>query len=103
MISQPTGNIHLPASAYNAPFSVPACFQGPAPGTAKNLWTPFLESHRADEKNDAPIYCEAFTLGSAQAIRDYLVSECGLRLGLEDAPEPGRLVFACKVAPVATP
>ena len=34
LISQPTGNIHLTASAYNAPshFSVPGCFQWPARG-----------------------------------------------------------------------
>ena len=51
---------------------------------------------------DGLIHREAFTLSSAQAIRDYLANECGLRLDLEDVPEPGRLVFIYKRAPVAT-
>jgi len=34
LISRPTSNVHLTASAYNAPsyFSVPGCFQRPARG-----------------------------------------------------------------------
>jgi len=61
-----------------------------------------FESHRVAEMNDGLTYREAFTPGSAQAIRDYLVNECGLRLDLDDAPEPGRFVFAFKKTPVAT-
>ena len=71
-------------------------------GTAKDPRSPFFESHRLAEMNDGLTYREAFTPASAQAIRDYLVNECGLRLDLDDAPEPGRFVFAFKKAPVAT-
>ncbi len=63
-------------------------------GTAKDPRSPFFESHRVAEKSDGLIYREAFTASGAQAARDYLVNECGLRLDLEDAPEPGRIVFA---------
>ena len=69
-------------------------------GTAKDPRSPFFESHRVAEMNDGLTYREAFTPGSAQAIRDYLANECGLRLDLEAAPEPGRFVFAYrKTAP----
>ena len=71
-------------------------------GTAKDPRSPFFESHRVAEMNDGLTYREAFTPGSAQAIRDYLVNECGLRPDLDDAPEPGRFVFAFKKAPAAT-
>ncbi len=70
-------------------------------GTAKDPRSPFFESHRLAEMNDGLTYREAFTPAGAQAIRDYLVNECGLRLDLDDAPEPGRFVFAFKKAPVA--
>ncbi len=63
-------------------------------GTAKDPRSPFFESHRVAERSDGLIYREAFTASGAQAARDYLVNECGLRLDLEDAPEPGRIVFA---------
>jgi hypothetical protein len=63
-------------------------------GTAKDPRSPFFQSHRVAEVDDGLIYREAFTPGSAQAIRDHLVSECGLRLDLDGAPEPGCLVFA---------
>jgi len=65
-------------------------------GTAKDPRSPFFESHRVAEKDDGLIYCEASTSSSAQAIRDYLVSECSVRLDLDDAPEPGCVVFAYK-------
>ena len=71
-------------------------------GTAKDPRSPFFESHRLAEMNDGLTYREAFTPASAQAIRDYLVNECGLRLDLDDAPEPGRFVFAFNKTPVAT-
>ncbi len=68
--------------------------------TAKDPRSPFFESHRVAELNDGLTYREAFTAGGAEAVRDYLVNECGLRLDLEDAPEPGRFVFAYrKTAP----
>jgi hypothetical protein len=72
-------------------------------GTAKDPRSPFFESHRVAEMNDGLTYREAFTAGSAEAIRDYLVNECGLRLDLEDAREPGRFVFAYRKAPPAQP
>jgi hypothetical protein len=71
-------------------------------GTAKDPRSPFFERHRLAEMNDGLTYREAFTPASAQAIRDYLVNECGLRLDLDDAPEPGCFVFAFKKTPVAT-
>ncbi len=75
-------------------------FGGWCVGTAKDRHSPFFESHRVAEMNDGLTYREAFTAGSAEAARDYLVNECGLRLDLEDAPEPGRFVFAYhKTAP----
>ena len=70
-------------------------------GTAKDPRSPFFESHRVAEMNDGLTYREAFTAASAQAVRDHLVNECGLRLDLDDAPEPGRFVFAFKKTPVA--
>ncbi len=60
-------------------------------GTAKDPRSPFFESHRVAEKSDGLIYREAFTASGAQAARDYLVNECGLRLDLDAAPEPGRI------------
>ena len=69
-------------------------------GTAKDSRGPFFASHRVAERDDGLIYREAFTAASAEAVRDYLVNECGLHLDLEDAPEPGRIVFAYrKTAP----
>ena len=72
-------------------------------GTAKDPRSPFFESHRVAEMNDGLTYREAFTAGSAEAARDYLVNECGLRLDLEDAPEPGRFVFAYRKTAPAHP
>jgi hypothetical protein len=72
-------------------------------GTAKDPRSPFFESHRLAEMNDGLTYREAFTPGSAQAIRDYLVNECGMRLDLEAAPEPGRFVFAYRKNAPARP
>jgi len=69
-------------------------------GTAKDSRGTFFASHRVAERDDGLIYREAFTSSSAAAVRDYLVNDCGLRLDLEDAPEPGRIVFAYrKTAP----
>ena len=69
-------------------------------GTAKDSCGPFFASHRVAERDDGLIYREAFTTSSAAAVRDYLVNDCGLRLDLEDVPEPGRIVFAYrKTAP----
>ena len=72
-------------------------------GTAKDPRSPFFERHRLAEMNDGLTYREAFTPGSAQAIRDYLVNECGMRLDLEAAPEPGRFVFAYRKTAPAHP
>ena len=72
-------------------------------GTAKDPRSPFFESHRVAEMNDGLTYREAFTPGSAEAIRDYLVNECGLRLELDAAPEPGRFVFAYRKTAPAHP
>jgi len=72
-------------------------------GTAKDPRSPFFESHRVAEMNDGLTYREAFTPGSAEAVRDYLVEECGLRLDLDDAPEPGRFVFAYRKTEPARP
>ena len=72
-------------------------------GTARDPRSPFFESHRVAEMNDGLTYREAFTAGSAEAIRDCLVNECGLRLDLEDAPEPGRFVFAYRKTAPAHP
>jgi hypothetical protein len=72
-------------------------------GTAKDPRSPFFESHRVAEMNDGLTYREAFTPGSAEAIRDYLVNGCGLRLDLDAAPEPGRFVLAYRKTPPAHP
>jgi len=58
-------------------------------GTAKDSRGAFFESHRVAELNDGFIYREAYTPTGALEARDYLVNECGLRLDLEDVPEPG--------------
>ncbi len=72
-------------------------------GTARDPRSPFFESHRVAEMNDGLTYREAFTAGSAEAARDYLVNECGLGLDLEDAPVPGRFVFAYRKTAPAQP
>ncbi len=72
-------------------------------GTARDPRSPFFGSHRVAEMNDGLTYREAFTAGSAEAARDYLVNECGLRLDLEGAPEPGRFVFAYRKTAPAQP
>ncbi len=71
-------------------------------GTAKDPRSPFFESHRVAEKSDGLIYREAFTASGAQAARDYLVNECGLRLDLDAAPEPGRIRRGSLPSPIAT-
>ena len=72
-------------------------------GTAKDSRGPFFASHRVAERDDGLIYREAFTFSSAEGVRDYLVNEGGLRLDLEDAPEPGRIVFAYRQTAPAHP
>ena len=72
-------------------------------GTAKDSRGPFFASHRVAERDDGLIYREAFTAASAEAVRDYLVKECGLRLDLEDVPEAGRIVFAYRKTEPAHP
>lgn len=62
-------------------------------GTAKDSRGPFFQAHLLAEKGDGLIYREAFTADAAQAIQNHLVNDCGLALDLEDAPEPGKIVF----------
>jgi len=61
--------------------------------TAKDSHGAFFEGHRVAELHDGFIYSEAYTRTGAQEARDYLVKECDLHLDLEDAPEPGRIIF----------
>ncbi len=72
-------------------------------GTAKDPRGPFFQNHLVADLGDGLIYREAFTLSAAQAIRDHFVNDCGLELDLEDAPEPGKLVFVFRKTAAAHP
>ncbi len=72
-------------------------------GTAKDPRGPFFQNHLVADLGDGLIYREAFTPGAAQAIRDHFVNDCGLELDLEDAPEPGKIVFIYRKTTPAHP
>ncbi len=72
-------------------------------GTAKDPRGPFFQNHLVADLGDGLIYREAFTLSAAQAIRDHFVNDCGLELDLEDAAEPGKIVFIYRKTAPAHP
>jgi hypothetical protein len=62
-------------------------------GIAKDVQESLFETHLLEDRNDGFLYREAFTLGCAQEIRDYFVTQRGATVD-HSSSDGGRLVYA---------
>jgi hypothetical protein len=61
-------------------------------GVAKDSQEPHFEAHLIEDRNDGFLYRQAFTLGCAQEIRGYFVTQRGATVD-HSSSNGGRLVY----------